>query len=364
MDCRILYVVGQLRAGGLERQLCYLLQSMERERYRPAVAVWRFREDDVYVEHLKQMRIPVYSPPPGATGLGKLRWLRGLVKQLHPEVIHSYSFYTNFSAWWATYGSGAVSVGSVRSDFKRARSDSGSLLGRLSARWPRSQIFNSATAAQNTRGDRNLLLPRQVFVVRNGLDLLEFKNSPLPNGNCVMVAAIGSLAPVKRWDRLLTAAAQLKHERLNFLVRIAGDGPLRESLERQVHALGIRDSVEFIGRRRDIPALLSGAAILAHTSESEGCPNVVMEAMACGRPVVATDVGDTRYLVENGKTGFIVGNWDDKEFARSLATLVSNRELCVQMGAAGRVKAERDFSLDRLVGETLSAYRVAGWQGK
>jgi glycosyltransferase involved in cell wall biosynthesis len=364
MACRILYVVGQLRAGGLERQLCYLLKSLDRERYRPAVAVWRFREDDFYVAQLRQTVVPLYFPPPGATGIGKLRWLRGLATQLRPEVIHSYSFYTNFGAGWATYGSGAVAVGAVQGDFDRARRDSGSWLGRLCARWPRSQIFNNLTAANSARGHHDLFSPRQVFVVRNGLDPQEFNSTPLPNGDRVTIAAVGSLAPVKRWDRLLTAATQLQHEGLNFLVRIVGDGPLRASLEQQADALGIRDSVEFTGQRRDVPALLSGASMLAHTSESEGVPNVVMEAMACGRPVVATDVGDTRYLVENGKTGFIVENGDDKAFARCLAMLVNSRELCAQMGAAGRVKAERDFGLDRLVEETLSAYRVAGWQDK
>jgi glycosyltransferase involved in cell wall biosynthesis len=173
---------------------------------------------------------------------------------------------------------------------------------------------------------------------------------------------VGSLLPIKRWDRLLRAALALKKRGLDFLVRIAGDGPLHGSLKQQAQCLGISDHVKFIGYSNDIPALLADAAFLVHPSDTEGCPNAVMEAMACGRAVVATDVGDVASLVENGKTGFIVLPADDGMLAERMATLLTDRDLCRQMGEAGRVKAERDFGLERLIKETLAAYRAAGWK--
>ena len=88
-----------------------------------------------------------------------------------------------------------------------------------------------------------------------------------------------------------------------------------------------------------------------------------MEAMACGRAVVAMAAGDIPSLVEHGKTGFVVPRGDDAQFVERLATLITNRELCRQMGEASRVKAEREFGLHRLVEETLNAYRQAGWRG-
>jgi glycosyltransferase involved in cell wall biosynthesis len=78
--------------------------------------------------------------------------------------------------------------------------------------------------------------------------------------------------------------------------------------------------------------------------------------------VVATDVGDVSLLVEDGKTGFVVRRGDDEMLMTSIATLIADRHLCRRMGAAGRLKAEQEFGLDRLVAETLAVYRIAGWK--
>jgi glycosyltransferase involved in cell wall biosynthesis len=362
MDCRILYIVGQLRAGGLERQLCYLLKAMDRDRYRPAVAVWRFREDDVYVRYLRQMQVPIFSPLRGTSGFGKLRWICDLAKQLDPEVIHSYSFHTNFGAWYASFKTNATSVGSVRSDIRYAMLDCGFCLGHLCLRWPRTQIINSFSAAKEARRLRGPFVPKQTVVVRNAVDLEYFTPTPMPNCKRPTVVGIGSLFPVKRWDRFLMAAYRLRQQGLDFSVRILGEGPQRESLQERTKDLKLRDCVEFIGQSDNVPALLSEATFLAHTSDSEGCPNVVMEAMACGRPVVATDAGDAPYLVEDGKTGFVVRRGDDNALRERIGILIKNRGLCERMGERARERAEADFGLERLVKGTLAAYRRAGWR--
>jgi glycosyltransferase involved in cell wall biosynthesis len=177
------------------------------------------------------------------------------------------------------------------------------------------------------------------------------------------VAAIGSLMPVKRWDRLLRVARNLKNvlgEDIHF--QIAGDGPLRPALDKLADDLGVSRIVELRGAVHDIPAFLGGAKFLVHTSQSEGCPNVVMEAMACGLPVVAMETGEIPYLVEDGKTGFVVRQEDETMFAERVSRLLRDDELCLRMGAAAREKAKREFTLERLVSETLAAYKVAGWR--
>jgi glycosyltransferase involved in cell wall biosynthesis len=111
-----------------------------------------------------------------------------------------------------------------------------------------------------------------------------------------------------------------------------------------------------------MPKFLRGAKFLVHTSESEGCPNAVMEAMACGLPVVAMEAGDIPYLVEEGKTGFVVRQGDETTFVERIFQLVKDHELCFRMGLAARAQAERNFRLERLVSETLAVYKAAGWK--
>jgi glycosyltransferase involved in cell wall biosynthesis len=123
----------------------------------------------------------------------------------------------------------------------------------------------------------------------------------------------------------------------------------------------VANLVQFLGVRQDIPKLLADSSFLIHTAEEEGCPNVIMEAMACGRAVVAMDAGDIPYLVEDGKTGFVVRQGDAETFAECVSQLISDHELCLRMGLAARVKAEKDFRLERLISETLAVYKAIGW---
>ena len=362
MHCRILYLVGQLTPGGLERQLCYLLQAMDRERYRPAVAVWNFAEADVYVPRIRALNVPLYTFP-NMTSAAKLRAFRRLVRQLAPEVVHSYTFFTNFAAYWGVRGTPSRACGSIRCDFTFEMKTSGPLVGRLSARWPRDQICNSSLAAETVRRwQQSPFVPRRLFMVRNGLDLEQFRSAPLTARGKSRIVGVGTLEPRKRWDRLLRAARELQRRGYDFEVQIVGDGPLHESLQQQAQDLGIADRVELMGYSANISGVLANATFLVHTSDNEGYPNVVMEAMACGRAVVATDAGDVPSLVDDGKTGFIVPRGDEATLLARMVTLITDYDLCLRMGEAGRAKAERQFGLDRLVSETLTAYRAMGWK--
>jgi len=363
MGCRLLYLVGRLHTGGLERQLYYLLQSMDRGRYEPAVAVWNYAEDDFHIPPIRALGVPIYSLDGHSSAIHKMSAFRRLTRQLQPQLVHSYSFYTNIAAAWATRGTHAIAIGSVRNDFIWEKQAAGPWLGRLCARWPRAQIFNSSSAAESGRSSRSLFVPKQMHVVRNGLDLVRFPPSPVPADGPIRLLGVGYLLPAKRWDKLLTAIKHLKEKGLTCEVRIAGDGPLRATLEHQARELGVADCVTFLGHVDDVPRLLRDATLVAHTADNEGCPNAVMEAMACGRAVVATNAGDVPFLIEEGATGFVVQLDDGPALVDRLATLITNRALCQRMGEAARARAEQEFGLDRFVEKTFSAYRASGWPG-
>jgi len=359
-SCRLLYLVGQLGTGGLEIQLYNLLRAMDRERYNPVVVVWNYCEEDVFINRIRALGVPLHFFPNLSSRASKVKAFRRLVREMDPEVVHSFSFFTNFGAWWATLGSKAIPIGSIQQDFINERRRTGKVLGRLSARLPVIQISNSLAAKETAQRFSWLSRPTHIDVIRNPLDLDRFRPHPLPK-NGPSILAVGRLYPEKRWDRFLRCIASVADRGLKFSVRLAGDGPLRKELESQARHLGVDKLVRFLGVRDDIPALLRDSTFLLHTADAEGCPNVVMEAMGCGRAVVATDAGEVPYLVENGKTGFVVRRGDDAGLARSIETLIADPELCRRMGEAGRAKAEKEFQLDRFVREMLAAYRATGW---
>lgn len=360
---RFLYLIGQLSVGGAERQLLYLLQALQRDRYPPAVVVWNYHAHQAYVPQLLALKIPVYPLTPGASPLSKLLALRRLIVRLRPEVVHSYSFFTNVGGHLATLGAGTVAIGSIRGDYLEDVRSVGLLRASANSFWPRFQILNSVSALSNAQNASGLFRPRRAVVVRNALDLERFR-SGLQCGvrQPGLILGVGSLLPLKRWDRLVKAAAALKRRGFAFRVEIAGEGPMHVSLEALARTLGVSDRVRLCGRVDGVERRLHAAAVLAHTSDSEGCPNAVMEAMAAGLPVVATDSGDVPRLVEHGVTGFLVRRDDDDSLVECLGTLLQDGRLCDEMGTAARLKAEREFGLQRLVSETLDVYRAAGWR--
>jgi glycosyltransferase involved in cell wall biosynthesis len=334
---------------------------MDRNRFHPTVVVWNYKSEDPYARKIKELGVPLYGLPDRLSRIGKVTALRQFVKVLSPEIVHSYSFYTNFAAWFATLGLPVIPIGSIRQNFISEREYPGRLLGRLSARWPVFQICNSVAARNTVEGLKSYWKPKSVVSVRNGLDLEQFPVFPMSVGPAKLLA-IGRFYPEKRWDRLLQSLALVSRKGLKFELNLIGDGPLRTELELQARRLEIDDKVHFLGIRYDIPTMFKEATFLVHTADHEGCPNVVMEAMACGRAVVSTDAGDVPYLVDDGKTGFVLRRGDDKELIERIMLLIGDHQLCLRMGSAGRAKAEREFGLARLVFETLESYREAGWQ--
>jgi len=361
---RILYVVGQLGAGGLERQLWYLLSAMDRERLRPGVAVWNHDARAPYVERIEALGVPLYPLTRRGGYAARVRELIRIARSTRPEVVHAYSFRTNFAAWAAARASGAVPVGSLRNDYLAERRALGWAGGALCSLFPQTLIVNSASAQESVRTARGFTHPRRAIVVPNGLDLALFTASPLPAGRRFEIAGVGRLYPQKRWHDQLEALALLERQSgREWRFRLCGEGPLDAQLRGLAQQLGLAARVEFLGYQPDVTPVLRGCHALALSSGYEGTPNVVLEALACGRPVVATAAGDVPRVVQDGRTGFVVPVGDRHALADRLQRLAENAGLAEEMGRAARQWAEAELGLDRLVARTLEACRQAGWRG-
>lgn len=216
--------------------------------------------------------------------------------------------------------------------------------------------------------------PERWQVIPLGLDLAALSQLPLSDGAPVMRAGlIGRLAPVKNpalfLQALRRAAQDTSGRRIQGLV--VGDGPLRGRLEREARQLGLDGLVQFTGWRRDLREVYAGIDIACLTSWNEGTPVALIEAMAAGRPVVATAVGGVRDLLEDEPgqggpiaageirltpRGMLVAPGDADALASAVQRMASDEDLRRRLGQAGRAFVTQRFDYNRLVGDMMALY--------
>lgn len=225
-------------------------------------------------------------------------------------------------------------------------------LERLAAHWCRTIV--AVSAAERDAGVRaGVGRAADYRVVLNGVDVDRFSAPPSPVRGRVLF--LGRLAPQKRPDVALRAFARLRELVPDATLDFVGDGSLRPELDRLAASLGVGDAVRFLGTRGDVPALLAGASCFVLTSDYEGCPLTVLEAMAAGVPVVATAVGGVPELVSE-RTGVLVPAADIEATAHALAGVLGDEPSARRLGDAAREEARSRFSVDRMVAETLALY--------
>jgi glycosyltransferase involved in cell wall biosynthesis len=153
---------------------------------------------------------------------------------------------------------------------------------------------------------------------------------------------------VKDYPAFLRAAAKLSGKIPAVEFVLVGDGPLRPGLEKMARELGIEEKVFFAGERHDIPAVLASLDVSVLISSSESLSNVILESMAAGVPVVATDVGGNPELVANGETGLLVPSGDEAKLVESLVRLVSDSLLRAQYAVRSREFARSHFHIQEV----------------
>jgi glycosyltransferase involved in cell wall biosynthesis len=189
--------------------------------------------------------------------------------------------------------------------------------------------------------------------VRTDLDLKAGHRGPL-------VMAVGRLVRAKRFDRFVAALAGARRRVPELRGVIVGDGPERDALEAEARRLDLNPpALRFVGRRVDVPALLRQADILVSSSDHEGFPNVLLEAMAAYLPVVTTPAGDAASVVASDVTGYVVPADDLERLADRVAMLAESPAIRRAAGHAGRTRVELMYRDDNLADRLLTVYRDA-----
>jgi sugar transferase (PEP-CTERM/EpsH1 system associated) len=343
---RVVHLVRQLDLGGLEVVVWNLVRCMDRERFEPRVIC--LGERGAIADRFDTIGVPVEALAARGRTEAILRLARRLWR-LRPDVLHTHNPTPHLV--------GAVArrlarVG-VLVHTKHGRNYPEVRRAVLANRWASlntdAVIPVSEDAADVARRVERVPA-RKVQVIRNGIDLTGF---PAANRKALegdgRAISVGRLHAVKDQATLLRATRRIVDVRPEFRLALVGDGLERQGLEQLRRELALEESVRLAGERNDVGERLSQSDLFMLSSLSEGVSLTLLEAMAAGLPVIATDVGGNREVVAHGETGFLVPPGSPEAIASAALSLIDDPARALAMGRAGRKRIEQIFDLGIVV---------------
>jgi glycosyltransferase involved in cell wall biosynthesis len=364
----VLHVVDCLNIGGTERQMFELLRRLDRRRWR--VHLVTFKPGGELLPQLKSIGIePIVLPlggsltrPQAALAVARLAWL---IRKENVRVVHAHDFYSNIIGVAAATMARVRAIASRR-DLAHWLNPTQRKLLACALQLADCVIANAEAVGERVRTYEHVPATK-LRIVPNGIDVAHFDalsrvepDPPLPpaRDGRPRVAMVASMhLPDKGHRDLLQAAARLASRGVCAQWLLVSDGALRTTLQEEARALGL-DDVHFLGRRSDVPAILSGVDLVAHPSWAEGFPNAVLEGMCASKPVVATRVGGIPEVMRDQQTGFLVEPRQPSALAEKLGVLLTDPARRQEMGRAGRLRVEGVYSLERMTATIDELYRV------
>jgi sugar transferase (PEP-CTERM/EpsH1 system associated) len=366
----IAHVVYRFDVGGLENGVVNLINALPRESYRHAVVALtdvtdfrkRIRRDDV--------RFVALNKQPGH-GFRLFPRLFRLFRDLRPTVVHTRNLAAleaSVPAWLAgvpvrVHGEHGRDMGDLDGTNRRYRQ-----VRRLYRPFVSHYVALSKDLERYLGRDVGVDA-RRIAQIYNGVDTKRFspagagrariEGSPFTDDDFWLVGTVGRLQQVK--DQVTLAEAFVRAVKqgpasTHLRLIIVGDGPLKARVEKVLDAAGMRQLAWLPGERNDVPDILRGLDCFALPSLAEGISNTILEAMACGLPVVATRVGGNPELVDDGATGRLVPPVNAEAMAAALYRYYDDPALARSHGRAGRLAVLQRFSLDRMVADYRALY--------
>ena len=284
------------------------------------------------------------------------------IKTLRPDVVHAHDPHAVAMAALAL----SMTRGPKRAPLVASRRVDFHLQKNALSRWKYDQVdlFICASEAIRKMLIADGIAESRTVTVHEGIDLARVAAAPetalheqlfLPHGSLV-VGNVAALVPHKGQKHFIEAAALVVRHVPDARFVIAGEGELRESLEHQIRQLGLEKHVKLAGFRPDILSVHKAFDIFVMSSVTEGLGTSLLDAMACGKPIVATTAGGIPEVVEHGTTGFLVPPRDHHAMADALVRLLKDEGLRRRMGEAGLSLVNAKFSAERMTEGTLAAY--------
>ena len=364
---RIAFLSGPLGRGGAEQQLYYLLSGLDRARWSPLVIHTSRRQDEHWVEPIRDLGVDVLHVDSSRGRLGRIQQTARVLKEHRAGIVHSTLLYLNPYAAVASRLAGTrLCIGGICEDASgRPQLRSMLWMGYHGC----DVLMSNFAAAMRNVPDRvkSRTLQRVVYSgipiseMVNGAERARVRASFGCSGEGPVIGAVGRLDRNKNFTLLIDAFARVAPKWPASRLVIAGDGPMRAELESYAAGLGLSGRVRFPGR---VPgsaetAIFPAFDVACLSSISEGFPIALLEASMAGVPVVSTVCGGTPEMIADGETGYLTGQGDVGAMSAAIARLLADPERARAMGRAGRERVTREFSVARMISSTEAVYEEA-----
>src|SRR5580693_8001682 len=345
MPWPVLLMARALEAGGSERQMREVAKALDRSRFQPHVGCF-LSEDAPRCElesaGVRVAHFPVHSflSPHALAGAFQLA---RYVHRHEIRLIHAFDYPSAvFAVPIGRFFTSAAIVASQRSHRDLIPPGYRRLL-RATDHLVNAIVVNCDFVRRHLESDERVPV-RRVLLCPNGIDLEKFHPRRLPSDSFT-IGVVSLLRPEKGLPTLLRAFARIRHLRGGLKLAIVGDGSMRESLRAEARALGIAEDCVFALSAGDVAKWLRMIDIFVLPSLSEALSNALMEAMACGCAVVASNVGGNPELVRDGETGLLFNPGDASTLAAALQILIENESLRGRLAARGTELVRENFSI-------------------
>jgi glycosyltransferase involved in cell wall biosynthesis len=346
---RICFVAGTLEHGGAERQLFYILRELRK--FGAALRLLCLDRGGFWERAIRSLEVPVVWVGARQSRIARLM---SVLKELHnqpADILQSQHFFANAYVGLTARLLRLAGIGAMRNEATAEMQMNGQVGGRLNLHLPPMIAANSKVAIEQVIA-RGLSRSRLHFLP-NVVDTEHFQPGEDQGAAPVVLMASGRIVKQKRFDRMVSIVGRLRNDfKLDVQGWIIGpcqDQALRNDLERQSVGLGLGpEHMRFIGDVADMAPYYQRAGVFVLTSDFEGTPNVLLEAMASGLPVVSTNVADVPRIVQDGRTGFLRSPDDLDGLVAAVAGLVKSASLRKQVGREARSDIERSHSVHRL----------------
>jgi len=368
MSKTVTYYIDSKYFGGAEQVLYTLVKGLDRDVWNPVLVYHPYPGISPFIRGIENENVKTIPTPEirSYRDIGSINKLSSALRDIRPAIFHAnlnwplscnYGLIAAFLArvniilatqhlfpgitWWRERLEQKL-VSFIVDTYIAVSNDVARQMREIITPGDKVEVVHNGIIIENYEGGGNGINTSEAFdSIKRGRD-----TSPV-------VLTVARLDKQKGHTYLLKAAADVP----GALFVFAGDGPERADLEKEAEELRLSDRVIFLGQRNDVRELLLGCDLFVLPSLFEGLPLSIMEAMAAGKPVIASDIGGVNELIRDGETGYLVPPGDTHALARRINTLISDPALARKMALAGKTLVEKEFSADSMVAGVTGIYK-------